>query len=278
MFVRISMNRKLLAAAGVFLTVAFATGATFGSDPSQDNSILRVNVTDGGQPKVIFTRAATAGEALSQAGLVLDNDDKVYPSLDTPVTAGMHIRILRIETKLVPVNENILRETIRRAVGNIRPGFSKISDAGADGMRRTVYSVTYCDGRKVSKELVSSQIITKPRPRTVLYGRGSELPSRGFYSRKVMTMEATAYDPGPRSCGRWATGRTATGMRAGRGVVAVDPKVIRLGTKLYIEGYGFAVAGDTGGAIKGKKIDLGHNSYSSAMRFGRRRVVVHVLN
>ena len=46
-------------------------------------------------------------------------------------------------------------------------------------------------------------------------------------------------------------------MRAGYGVVAVDPRVIHLGSKLYIEGYGYAIAGDTGGAVKGYIIDLG---------------------
>jgi len=67
-------------------------------------------------------------------------------------------------------------------------------------------------------------------------------------------------------------------MRAGKGVVAVDPRVIRLGSRLYVEGYGFAVAGDTGGSIKGKRIDLGQNTYRHAKQFGRRKVVVHVID
>ena len=73
-------------------------------------------------------------------------------------------------------------------------------------------------------------------------------------------------------------------MRAQRGVVAVDPRVIPLGTRLYIETadgsyiYGNAVAGDTGGAIKGNKIDLFMNSYSECMQFGRRTVNVYILD
>jgi len=91
-------------------------------------------------------------------------------------------------------------------------------------------------------------------------------------------MLGTAYDPGPISCGASADGITAAGLKAGRGVVAVDPRVIELGSRLYIEGYGPAVAGDVGGAIKGRRIDLGHDTYEEALAFGRRMVRVHILS
>ncbi|MGH7683574.1 MAG: 3D domain-containing protein, partial [Vulcanimicrobiaceae bacterium] len=73
------------------------------------------------------------------------------------------------------------------------------------------------------------------------------------------------------------SGTTAIGLPAGFGIVAVDPRVIPLGTRLFIEGYGPALAGDTGGAIKGYRIDLGFNSYESAIHFGERPVRVFVL-
>ena len=89
----------------------------------------------------------------------------------------------------------------------------------------------------------------------------------------VMSMEATAYLPTDGS----GAGITATGVRATYGIVAVDPRVIPLGTKVYIPGYGVALAADTGGAIKGYKIDLCMESYNECMRFGRRNVTVYVL-
>ena len=89
----------------------------------------------------------------------------------------------------------------------------------------------------------------------------------------VITMEATAYLP---SDGGGA-GITATGIPATYGVAAVDPSVIPLGSRLYIPGYGEAIAADTGGAIYGYRIDLCMESYSEAMNFGRRDVTVYVL-
>ncbi|MGM9539669.1 3D domain-containing protein [Anaerovibrio sp.] len=89
-----------------------------------------------------------------------------------------------------------------------------------------------------------------------------------------ISMEASAYLP---TDGNGA-GITATGAVARRGIVAVDPDVIPLGTRVYIPGYGTAVAADTGGAIRGNKIDLCMESYGEAINFGRRSVEVYILN
>ncbi len=89
----------------------------------------------------------------------------------------------------------------------------------------------------------------------------------------MMAMEATAYLP---TDGNGA-GVTAMGIPATYGVAAVDPSVIPLGSRLYVPGYGEAIAADTGGAIYGYKIDLCMESYEQAMNFGRRTVTVYVL-
>ena len=116
------------------------------------------------------------------------------------------------------------------------------------------------------------EIGTKPKPKPVVQ------TSRGSLAvRKTIVMHATAYTDDAKSQGKWV-GRTATGRKPQVGVVAVDPRVIPLGTKLYIEGYGNAVAGDTGGAIKGNRIDLFFNTRAEAIRFGRRSVKVHIVN
>ena len=133
-------------------------------------------------------------------------------------------------------------------------------------------------GKPVAKDLVS-KVYVEPVDALFRMGRtGYGNVSRHKYGRsRVMTMRASAYDPSPRTI-PGTTGRTAMGLRAGYGHVAVDPRVIRLGTMVFVEGYGFAIASDTGGAIKGNRIDLCFNTRSEALRFGRRTVRVHVLS
>jgi 3D (Asp-Asp-Asp) domain-containing protein len=97
--------------------------------------------------------------------------------------------------------------------------------------------------------------------------------SSGVVDGYPVTMEASAYLPTDGG----GNGITASGMVARHGVVAVDPDVIPLGTRLYIPGYGEAIAADTGGAIQGHKIDLCMESYGEAMQFGRRDITVYVL-
>ena len=102
---------------------------------------------------------------------------------------------------------------------------------------------------------------------------GQQAPAEDSGYQRSLVMEATAYtadDPGN-------SGYTAGGHRLTRGLVSVDPNVIPLGTRLYIEVYGEAVADDTGGAIVGDRIDLGMDDRNEALNFGRRSVVVHIL-
>ncbi|EGA91190.1 3D domain protein [Planococcus donghaensis MPA1U2] len=95
---------------------------------------------------------------------------------------------------------------------------------------------------------------------------------------KTMTVSATAYTAYCAGC----SGTTATGidLRANpnQKVIAVDPSVIPLGSKVWVEGYGEAIAGDTGGAIKGNKIDVFIPTQSEALQWGRKNITIKVLN
>jgi 3D (Asp-Asp-Asp) domain-containing protein len=95
--------------------------------------------------------------------------------------------------------------------------------------------------------------------------------------RKLLDMTATAYGPGPLDNGKW-NDLTYDGGRVKKGVVAVDPAVIPMGTKLWVEGYGAAVAEDQGKAIKGNRIDLAFNTRQEALDYGIQKVKVYVLN
>jgi len=92
--------------------------------------------------------------------------------------------------------------------------------------------------------------------------------------KKTMTMRATAYSPEDPGLNPY----TATGAKVRKGVIAADPKILPLGTRVYIEGYGEAVVEDIGGRIKGYVIDVAFDTHREAMMFGRREVEVTVLD
>lgn len=110
---------------------------------------------------------------------------------------------------------------------------------------------------------------------TLLYlGRAGSAEFNPSRSSRSMTMNASAYsayDPGN-------SHYTFGGSYLRKGLVAVDPNVIPLGTRLFIPGYGYAVADDIGGAIKGNKIDIAFDTHSEAMQFGRQRITVYILD
>ena len=120
---------------------------------------------------------------------------------------------------------------------------------------------------------------------TVIEGNTAITASGTFTFSKRIECVATAYDDSAQSQGKWA-GQTATGRKPAYGVIAVDPKVIPLNSQLYIESadggqswvYGFAVAGDTGGAIKGNKVDLFYNTREQCYNFGKRNCIVYILD
>ncbi|MCJ7652280.1 MAG: 3D domain-containing protein [Actinobacteria bacterium] len=96
----------------------------------------------------------------------------------------------------------------------------------------------------------------------------------GTRTGRFMTMEATGYSPEEPGL----DDTTSSGMKAQHGVVAVDPRVIPLGTRLYIEGYGYAIAGDTGSAIKGNRIDLCFDTLEEVEAYGWRTITVEILD
>ena len=150
-------------------------------------------------------------------------------------------------------------------------------EKGSPGIVKRTYRVLVKNGKRVGRTLLKEE---RREPERVLFlmGRSGFAASRGAFVRhKVLTMSASGYDASPATIGRGATGRTATGRHAEYGVVAVDPRVIPMNTIVYVEGYGFALACDKGGAIKGNRIDLCYDSRSAALRFGRRTMRVHVL-
>lgn len=170
----------------------------------------------------------------------------------------------RFETKLLTEEEKIGRETVYKDDPEKEAGEETTLDEGEDGKKTKVIKITYYLGKEYSRELVSTDT---QEPKDKVISRGTKIvwrtlntPEGEIRYWKKLRVWATHYDKYCNGCDEW----TAIGMRAGKGVIAVDPKVIKLRSKVYVPGYGLAVAGDTGGAIKGNIIDLGFEDAKTA--------------
>lgn len=221
---------------------------------------------------------STVKEALAEAGVALGPEDELFPDLDQPLWDGIPIFVCRVRTKVVAADEKILYPTRFQPAKSRWQRLPVIVRRGRPGLRRKRYKVVYRDGRQTERNLISITVLRPSVEQVIMARPRCQLASRGYYAgRRLFRMVATAYDPGPGSCGPACRGKTAIGLHAGHGVVAVDPGMIPMKARLYVEGYGYAVAADVGSAIKGNRIDLGFRSRAQALRFGRRPVTVRVL-
>ena len=241
---------------------------------------VSVSLVDGSEnPRSLETTKATVGEALTAAGIKWGGDDRIVPKPSTALAAGQKIVITRVHFEKQAEAEPIPFKTVFKMSRDVAPGHIQAGHSGVAGVLTRTYNAGFVNGKRTNRDLISTRVSRAPQDQETLAGirvrEARALPSRsGTYQRmQRFDMVATGYSPYEGS----SAGLCANGMRAGYGVVAVDPRLIRLGSKLYIEGYGYALAGDTGGAIKGHRIDLGHTTYSEANSVGRRRVTVWVL-
>ncbi len=276
------------------------------SDKLKDNMKIeiyrafRVSVTEKGITKEHIATRRTVGEILAELGYNAKETDKITPAYTAKVSDFDEITLIRTAEKTIEVTEEIPYESKQRENKALATGSRKVVQKGAPGEKNVSYKVYFEDGVEVSREVVKEDVITEAIAQITEVGPKKTIDSYKIASAgtiqtsrsgnlsysKVITANATAYDAS--SCGKSpshpAYGITATGRKAGYGIVAVDPSVIPLGTKLYIESadgkyvYGTAIAADTGGAIKGNRIDLCFNTRSEAINFGRRPMKVYILN
>lgn len=269
-------------------------GVNSGLQHEQKISIDRavsVKITVDGIETKHRTVSGTVEEVLKESGVVLENLDECNYPVKDKVFDNMEIVVSRVKEATVTEETTIQCNVIRKNDANLAKGTEKVIQEGQDGVLKSEYSVVTRDGIEISRKLLSEETAVQPVDKIISVGTklefGSVVPASELKSKKVLTMNATAYDIGYESCGKNpgdpGYGITATGIRACYGIVAVDPSVIPLGSKLYITSadgsyvYGYALAADTGGAIKGSRIDLCYNSRAEALQFGRRNVLVYIL-
>jgi 3D (Asp-Asp-Asp) domain-containing protein len=162
-------------------------------------------------------------------------------------------------------------------------GDSEMTTVGVVGEKEIITTANFKGGVEQSRKVKKEKVTVQPISEVITVGTKKPTVKKihEYNYTKEYTMNASAYTAGYESTGKNpgdpGYGITASGMQVRHGVVAVDPRVIPLGTKLYVDGYGVTIAADTGGAIKGNKIDLYFEDLDDAINFGRRDVKVYVL-
>ena len=234
-----------------------------------------VTVEYQGKKQEIITGKPTVGELLSELGY--DGDGyRATPGTTSKIQEKLNIKVEAVSTKIIEREEQEPYQVVRQPDPAVEKGNEEVLQPGANGVKRVKIEEHYSDGRKTGEDLLEETVTVPAQPQVVRVGaRDTVATSRGnMRFERALYMEASAYLPSDGG----GSGITATGMRAQHGVVAVDPDVIPLGTRLFIPGYGIAIAADTGGAIQGAKIDLCMESYGDAISFGRQTIKVYVLN
>jgi len=242
---------------------------------------FHLTYVDGGKKQQVWATSATVADFLSQQGIQLNTLDRVEPSLTETISENGVVNVIRVEKVTDVVEEPVQFAVVTKKDESLEKGKEKTITPGKHGRVSKQFVVLLENGKEVSRKLISEQKIAEKQDKVVAVGtkdlslqvsRGADESGKEYY------VSATAYTAYCNGC----SGKTATGLnlRANPNmkVIAVDPRIIPLGAKVYVEGYGYAVAADTGGAIRGYKIDVFMSSNQDCYRWGRKKVKIKILD
>lgn len=219
-----------------------------------------------GATRLLRTRLASVQELLGETGVTLDPDDLILPGGETDITSGMHIAIVRVYDEYYVEEIPIPFETRWEANPELEIDQKRTASWGREGAWRQKVRVRYENGREVLRIEEEAWIAREPEDRILEYGTMIVVRQRATahgvieYWRRIR-MLATSYSPSTagKPPGHPTFGITRLGERARKGIIAVDPNIIAMRQWMYVPGYGLGYAGDTGGAIDGRRIDLGYD-------------------
>ncbi len=212
----------------------------------------------------------TVTEALAKLNISLGEKDKLTLTPDHRLAWGDTLQVVRVTEKEEKLQTDLPYQVVAQAADFPVGLPDKVISRGSNGLQEQTVKLTLEDGKEVSREILSQRITRPPVNQVVSRGAQTSVSRGGqvIQFQRAYQMRASAYSE--------SGATTATGAAVGRGIVAVDPRVIPLGTRLYVDGYGEAVALDTGGAIKGNRIDLYMDTPEAASNWGVRTVIVYV--
>ncbi|HBV86602.1 MAG TPA: hypothetical protein DEF42_08095 [Desulfosporosinus sp.] len=231
---------------------------------------IPIQVSADGKKFDTYLAPRTVGDALKKLGIVLGSMDRVSLALGHMLQPNDQLTVVRVAQRIETVKSEIPYQTVAKPADYPVGLPDRTVSRGSNGIQEQTVKLTLEDGKEVDREILDQRVVEPPTNQVVLRGTQTSI-SRGGNTisfKRAYIMRASAYCiPG---------GTTATGASVRTGIIAVDPRVIPLGRKVYVEGYGPARALDTGGAIKGNRIDLYMNSREEALSWGVRNVTVYV--
>ncbi|EAF3735896.1 DUF348 domain-containing protein [Listeria monocytogenes] len=257
------------------------------------NRAIQLSLQNGAKKDTVWTTKTKVSDLLAEKNIKLDQDDRVSPAKDSNLKEKMTVEVTYVNSKAEKKNEQVKFETVYKEDDSLNKGVEKVVQEGKNGKKVVEYKVTFENGKEKKRDVIKENVTSNKTDKVVVRGTkekvvatpvsnvstssatssssssASSTPSGG----KTYKMESTAYSGG---------GTTAYGINLGANpglkVIAVDPRIIPLGSKVWVEGYGEAIAGDTGGAIKGNIVDVYFPNESQCYSWGRRMVTVKVLN
>ncbi|WP_244896174.1 G5 and 3D domain-containing protein [Planomicrobium okeanokoites] len=275
-----------------------------------------VTIFDGLEEKKVWSTSTTVADFLKQHKITLSDLDRVEKDMDELILPGSEVKVVRVEKVTDVVEDSVKFAKETKKDSSLLKGSEKVVQKGEEGLVEKTYEVVMENGKEVKRELKGEKVIKEAKKQVVAVGtktvvasvsRGTDTTAAAPAPKKAAApqpaatstkttktaapvqssepsssrefyVSATAYTASCTGC----SGITATGINLKANphlkVIAVDPSVIPLGSKVWVEGYGHAIAGDTGGAIKGNKIDIFMADRSAALAFGRQQVKIKILD
>lgn len=280
---------------GDVVNVDLASLAYDGMEISIDRA-YDVYVCDGDKTYTYRTTGCKAGEAVYELGLTLDEEDELDVAPETELSEGDTVEILRCSYSERVALEDIDYDTRYVDDDSLFEGQKRVVSGGVKGIQEVVYREKYLGTKCVQSEPIRKTVIVEPTEAVEAVGTRvfsvagktpiSNLPLPEGFSldeNGVPTSYSTYFDGV--ATAYYGGGLTASGVPAAVGYVAVDPKVIPYGTPLWVVSldgqyvYGYAIAADTGGFVKGgwADMDLYMNTESECWDFGIRDVRIYIL-
>ena len=262
---------QALREAGIILYLADEVRPSF-SSPIRPGTLIAINrsvpVTIHVDGRTLRTRTHrfTVGDVLADLGISLQGLDYAEPELNVPLGEGREIRIIRVREELLVQQEPIPFDTQWAPDPDLEIDRQALGQQGAPGVFERRIRVRYEDGAEVDRWVETEWVAQAPSPKILNYGtqivlRTVSTPSGPREYWRKFRMLATSYNAASagKSPDHPRYGITRLGWQMRFGIVAVDPQVVRLGSQVYVPGYGIGDAADTGGAIRNMRIDLGYD-------------------